>query len=303
MIPLAFEEMLSPELEKELLKIYVGQNIRIDARFGKRRGILSKDVNQILARRLLLMGFIKEDTWYRLTLYQTTTEGEAYIKPIIKLICTTFNDAVNKAVEHHGIPPRIIGFVVHYYLLPSLKFPAIQPSETTAELYALDRILRDYEVWEYCSKFMQILEEMNLCVKAHFYVSSHGGKEDEPYYVISFELQEYLENSQIPPPFTVEEEKELKIYEVLIRTIRLFSGPVNTYVGYSLRTYLKLLEEYRITEDDVKSIIDKASAKGLTSKYEVLPNRNPFIIHDIHRFSFYIYKELIEPKIEYLLEF
>jgi hypothetical protein len=292
-----FEEQLSSELEKELAKIYIGQNIRLSARFGKKQGILKSDVNQDLAHKLLTLGLIREDTWYSLTLYQTTPKGEAYIKPQIQATCSL----LNISLICNDIPPRIVAFVIRYYLLPSLIFPAVQPTASTANS-SFDRLLLNSEIWEYCSRFLQILEETKLCAKAHFYVSSHGGKIDLPYYVISFELQEHLRRSSIPACFSEKEEAELAAFDVLREIKRLFSSSQDMWVDYSLSEFFRLLEEYQITEDDVKPIIDKASVKGLTSKYEALPNRKPFVIYDPHRFDTYIYNELLAPKIGRLLE-
>jgi len=105
----------------------------------------------------------------------------------------------------------------------------------------------------------------------------------------------------IPIDFSEKEVEELSIYEVLVSNGRHFEEQASL-LEFGLKEYFKLLEERDILEDRIKPIIDKASLLGLTSKYEQLPNTKPFVIYDLHRFQAYLYRELIKPKIELLLE-
>lgn len=288
---------MTPELEKELAKIYVGQNVRINARFGVKKGILSSDVDSKLAKELQLMGLIKEEYFYDLQLYVTTPDADSIIKPQLKAACRLFDIS-----QYRGIPRRIIAFVVRRYLSRGLNFPVEQPiSETEAFENAADRLLMNREVWNFCTEFIRILEEKNLCVKTRYFVSSRGGERKEPCYVVSQEFQDCLKQMPIPIDFSEKEEKELCIYEVLVCIGRHFEEQASL-LEFGLKEYFKLLEERDILEECIKPIIDKASLLGLTSKYEQLPNTKPFVIYDLHRFQAYLYRELIKPKIELLLE-
>src|SRR5208283_1400239 len=267
----------------------------MNARFGIKKGIISSDVDSKLAKELQSMGLIEEEHFYHLQLYVTTPDADSIIKPQLKAACTLFDIS-----QYRDIPQRIIAFVIRRYLSLGLNFPVEQPISETEAFYATNRLLMNREVWNFCTQFIRILKEKNLCVKTHYFVSSHGGKRKE-LYAVSQEFQDCLKQMPIPIDFSEKEVEELSIYEVLVSNGRHFEEQASL-LEFGLKEYFKLLEERDILEDRIKPIIDKANLLGLTSKYEKLPNTKPFVIYDLHRFQAYLYRELIKPKIELLLE-
>lgn len=283
-------EKLTPELEEELAKIYFGQNVRS-------KGILQSEVKKERAVILLSEKLIQENHWYAFDLYITTVEGEKYAKDVLRRKITEADVPLESRIE--GIPRRIIAFIIRRYVLQGLTFPAQRP-----EFYEFYdswpmKLTSDGQVWSFCDRFFDTLLVIGLCVKTHYYVSTRGGELRELQYVISPEVQEFLERKFQGVDFSPEEERSLRIFYVLMQMKNFVRGDNLDFVR---EKFYELLKRHAVSEDEVASVIDKMSELNIASKYRgLLSNEKPFEIYDLGRFAIYLDDKLIKPAIELLL--
>lgn len=283
-------EELTPELKRELVKIYIGQNIREE-------GILQSQVDRERASILLSRKLIKENRWYTLDLYLTTTEGKKLAEDMIRKNVADAEQVFENKVK--DIPRRIIAFLIQRYLSRGLTFPAQRPEFCEFIDTWPKRLLSDWKIWCFCEKFFNALLAMGLCVKTYTYVSTRGGELRELQFVISPEVQEFLKRKFLETDFPIEEEKNLKIFDVLIRIKNFLRGDNLEFIR---EKFYELLTEYDISENEIASIIDKMSEVSISSKYEgLLSNKKPFEIWDLGRFRIYLDDVLIKPAIKFLL--
>jgi len=283
-------EKLTPELEEELTRIYIGQNIR-------KEGILQSQVEKERTAVLLSLKLIKESQWYALGLYLTTTEGD-------KLAKDTLGKKITEAEAHlesriKDIPKRIVTFLIRRYLAEGLTFPAQRPEFCEFIDSWSKRLVADGQIWLFCDKFFDSLQTMGLCVKTHTYVSTRGGELRELQYVISPEVQEFLKRKFPDVDFSSEEERNLRIFDVLVRIKNFVRGDNLEFIR---EKFYELLKQHAISENEVASVVDKMSELNITSKYEgLLSGKKPFEVHDPGRFSIYLDETLVKPAVELLL--
>jgi hypothetical protein len=140
---------------------------------------------------------------------------------------------------------------------------------------------------------------MNLCVQTHTYVSTRGGELRELQYVISPEIQEFLKRKFSDIDFSSEEERNLRIFDVLTRIKSFVRGDNLEFIR---EKFYELLEQHTVSENEVASVIDKMSELNITSKYRgILSDKKPFELYDPGRFSIYLDNILIKPALELLL--
>lgn len=283
-------QKLTSELEEELVKIYIGQNIR-------KEGILQSQVKKERADALLSERLIKENHWYSFGLYVTTTEGDRYSKSILEKKITEADTIIESRITE--IPRRIITLLIRKYVTQDLTFPAQRP-----EFYEFydswpKKLVADSQVWPFCDRFFDTLRVMGLCAKTYNYVSTRGGELRELRYVISPEVQEFLERKFPGVDFSLEEEGNLRIFNVLVQMKNLVRGDNLEFIR---ERFYELLKQYAVSEDEAGSVIDKMSELHITSKYKgLLSNEKPFEVHDPGRFSIYLDDKLVKPAVELLL--
>ncbi len=283
-------EKLTPELEEELARIYIGQNIR-------KEGILQFQVEKERTAVLLSLKLIKENKWYALGLYLTTTEGDKLAKDILGKKITEAETLLESRIK--DIPKRIIAFLIRRYLTEGLTFPAQRPEFCEFIDSWPKRLVADGQIWLFCDKLFGTLQAMGLCVKTHTYVSTRGGELRELQYVISPEVQEFLKRKFPDVDFSLEEERNLRIFDVLVRIKSFVRGDNLEFIR---EKFYELLKQHTISENEVASVIDKMSELNITSKYEgLLSDKKPFEVHDPGRFSIYLDDTLVKPAVEFLL--
>ena len=283
-------EKLTPELEEELARIYIGQNIR-------KEGILQSQVENERAAVLLSLKLIKENEWYALGLYLTTIEGDKLAKDTLGRKITEAKALLESRIK--DIPRRIITFLIRRYLAQGLTFPAQRPEFCEFIDSWPKRLTADGQIWLFCDKFFGTLQAMGLCVKTHTYVSTREGELRELQYVISPEVQELLGRKFSDIDFSSQEERNLRIFDVLVRIKNFIRGDNLEFIR---EKFYELLKQHAVSENEVASVIDKMSELGITGKYEgLLSDRKPFELHDPGRFSIYLDDILIKPAIELLL--
>ena len=285
-------EELTSELEDELCEIYIGQNIREE-------GVLQSLVDKEKATRLLGKGLIKEKVWYNHRLYLTTAEGDRLARRRLKEIMSQTLRRYILESSTSEIPRKIILFVVRRFVSEELTFPAVEPEFNEIYDSWTGKLLSDERIWTLCEKFVSALKIIGLCVKTNYYVSTGGGKVREPYYVISPEVRTFLLHKFRDPDFSSEEERSMKIFEILIR-IKNIIGIRN--LDFIRQRIYELLNLHDISENELASIVDGMSKLGITSKYRgLLSGKGPFEINDSVRFSIYLDSKLVRPAIELLL--
>jgi hypothetical protein len=283
-------EKLTSELEEELAKIYVGQNVRSE-------GILQSEIKKERAVILLSEKLIKENHWYAFGLYVTTVEGEKYSRGILGRKMTEADLLLESRIA--GIPRRIIPFLIRRYVMQGLTFPAQRP-----EFYEFydswpKKLVSDGQVWSFCGKFFDALQVMGLCVKTHNYVSTRGGELRELQYVISPEVQEFLKRKFQGVDFSPEEERNLRIFHVLVQMKNFVRGDNLEFIR---EKFYELLKQHTVSEDEIASVIDNMSELNIASKYRgLLSNEKPFEVYDLGRFGIYLDDKLIKPAVELLL--
>jgi hypothetical protein len=286
-------EKLTSELEDELRKIYIGQNIREE-------GVLQSVADRQKATLLLSKGLIQEKVWYNHHLYLTTAEGDRLAK---RLLEDRMSSTINRYILESSIsdlPKKVIQFVIRRYFSEGLTFPATKPEFN--EIYDpwTNKIVSDKQVWTLCSEFVQALKNISLCVVTNYYVSTRGGKTREPYYVISPEVRKFLLLKFPDPDFLSKEERNMKIFEILIRVKNILE--ISNLEFIRQRLY-ELLNLHDVSENELASIVDSMSELGITSKYMgLLSPEKPFEINDLSRFDIYLDSQIVRPVIELLLE-
>lgn len=283
-------EKLNLELERELLRIYIGQNIRDE-------GILQSQVEKEKAAVLLSLKLIKENEWYALRLYRTTMKGDELAKRILGKKIIEAKTLLERRIK--DVPKRIIAFLIRRYLSDRLIFPAQRPEFCEFIDSWPKRLVADGRIWVLCEKFFSTLESMGLCVKTYSYVSTRGGELRELQYVVSPEVQEFLKRKFSIVDFSPEEEKNLRIFTVLVRIKNFIRGDNLEFIR---EKFYELLKQHAISENEVASVIDKMSELTITSKYEgLLSDKKPFDVYDPGRFSIYLDDILVKPAVELLL--
>lgn len=117
--------------------------------------------------------------------------------------------------------------------------------------------------------------------------------------MISPEVQEFLEREFPGVDFSLEEEGNLRIFNVLVQMKNLVRGDNLEFIR---ERFYELLKQYAVSEDEAASVIDKMSELRITSKYKgLLSNEKPFEVHDLGRFSIYLDDRLVKPAVELLL--
>jgi hypothetical protein len=125
---------LSPEAEKVLLRIYLGQNIRDE-------GILQFEIpNRIEAQKLLSLGFLKENHWH-LDQFLTTGKGSLLASDIVKRKIEENRGKLREKVK--TIPNKVLGFFNRRYVSENLaslydrndrREPAMEMRESCVKL-------------------------------------------------------------------------------------------------------------------------------------------------------------------------
>jgi len=283
-------EKIPPKAQEVLLKIYIGQNIRPE-------GILQKDIQETKeVQYLLSKGLIKENHWY-LDQFLTTEKGSQIASNLIRKRLEEKRRELEIKVRE--IPKKVISFIIKNpgYYSNKLLFSTLKLRYWSER--AEDKILNDSRIWILRDSFFSILQELGLCVKTHFYVSTRGGEIRELCYVLSSEVLNFLLENFSTVEFTPEERKLLDIYSFLMSVIRVLDSEDLDFVR---QRYYELLKLYSLSEEEVAAFIDETSKKRITSDYRgLLSEGKPFEIKNSTSFKIYLDKAILEPIIRSLL--
>lgn len=276
---------------KVLKHIYIGQNIRDE-------GILQGDFSSFQHEidMLLRNNLIKENFWYRHSLYVTTAHGSRAARELVEERIEKYRKDAEGFLRR--MPPKLMGFLVHTYFCKKLNYPV-----SKSHLLCLDwrePLLDDIRIWSYRDRVLSKLESMGLCARTRSYVSTRGGELREENYVISPEIRRFLVEL-FPGKGLVEEEQRMcQIYHLLNRVRRIFD--IADLKRLKERYWDEILRA-GISEDEIKKTIDSMAKDGITSSYYgLLSDKPPFQIKEDTPFSIAIRTELIEPVIRTLLE-
>jgi len=282
---------ISPETQKVLLKIYMGQNIRVE-------GILQSEIKEEEQKELLLSrGLIKENHWY-LHQFLTTERGSDLGR---RLVEKRIRETENQLVEKLGtLPRKVIAFFIRRYVSKKLAFSTERPYLGMGGLWE-DFILGDSRIWVLWDRFFSSLESVGLCVKTWNYVSTRGGHTKDLCYVISPEIKEFLTSTYSSiSDFTSLQENTMKLYPVLLSANRVLAFDD---LDYARQQYYNLLKSNSIEEGQLAGIVNDMSKMKITSKYYgLLSEEKPFEILDLGRFQIYLGENLMKPAVEILLE-
>lgn len=274
---------LSPDQFHELLKIYIGQNVR-------EYGILQNDIKKSYADFFLHNELIEETKWY-LYLYRTTEKADQICKEHILNIIQEKKDLFT--ILTYDIPKNVVLFFIEKYISKELSF------SSTRKKYFLnvyEEILNDKKIWDYWIKLFNVLIKFNLSYKSHYYVSTNSGEKRELYYVISSEIQNFLKNSFKDTKKTTIDSVELSQYTLLLELKNILKSD---NINYIREQYYNKLHETGIREDVIKKIIDDMYEKGITSKYHGLMSTNkPYDILDNKRYDIYIRTKFVKNYID-----
>ena len=272
-----------------LLKIYIGQNIN-------RSGILQSEIKEKeQTKALLARGLIKENHWY-LDQFLATDKGSDIGKTLVKTRIEQHKDKLQIMLQE--VPKKVLGFFIKRHISGKLVFETRKPRFVLIHSWE-DYVLVNGRIWILWDRFLTSLVSVGLCVRTFDYVSTRGGELRDQYYVISPEIQEFL-NRYAVSDFTPRQESALRLYPFLLFTSRILD---TDSIDSARQRYYELLRDHSITESQLPGIVNDMNKQQITSEYRGLLSENkPFDIKDFGRFRIYIDKNLIEPAVDILLE-
>lgn len=279
-----------------LVKIYIGQNIRDD---GVLQSTFSMSTDE--KRALIEKELVRENHWYSHDLYLTTSKGAEIARSLVNKRMEANRKGIKDFLA--TFPPRLVGFLVNDYLAKSLDFPEYMPDIfldyplTSGKII----ILKDSKIWSKRTEVLSKLEELGLCIKTSYYVSTGGGQLRDSRYVIPPEVRKLL--LEVTPSYglTEEENRNCLIYQFLEGIKFWLDNPVVEEVR---KRFVDEMQRLNIGEDDIKAVIDKLAEKGITDSYRgiITPNVRPYSIKDKTSYSFILPNLLIKPIVTDLLE-
>lgn len=271
-----------------LVNIYIGQNIR-------KEGILQsefKEKDQLTV--LLKEGLIFENHWY-LNQFKTTEKGSEISGTIVKSRIEKRGEQLRRTIG--DIPDRAMAFFMERFISKSLAF---RTSRTSWANTWEDFVLVTPRIWVLWEKLFATLESLGLCVKAHDYVSTKGGRLLDLHFVISPETREFLEHSFSNTDLTSDQEKAIELYSVFRKLKKILS---NDDLDLLRTQYHQLIRAAQISEERLAGIVDAMNKIGITSEYRgLLSVTKPFRILDANRFQIYLDKNLLDSAVGILLQ-
>ena len=286
---------LSSSARGVLLKIYIGQNIRVE-------GILQfeirgdEEVQELLSKKL-----IRENHWH-LNQFLTTEEGSLIASKIVREKIEANKDSLLKKIKA-AIPDRVIRFFIRRYVLENLASPAEKDYFDARTRYPglwEDAIMADGRIWILWNEFFESLISSELCVRTHNYVSTRGGETRFYHYVIPLEVRSFLVDVFHAPDFSSDEEKTLKLYPFLITAKRILASDDIEQVR---QRYYESLKHSEVTEEQVAGIVKEMNNQRITSEYHgLLSEWKPFDVMNPVSYQIYLDQNIIEPALKILLE-
>ncbi|MHA1834337.1 MAG: hypothetical protein ACTSV7_10125, partial [Candidatus Baldrarchaeia archaeon] len=204
-----------------------------------------------------------------------------------------------------SIPLNLLKFLLFDYFATKLTF-------SCEKEYFFDwrkPLFEDSRIRIFRDKILIGLEKLGFSVKTYYYVSTGGGRLRDLNYVISPEIQEKL--LKVRPALVSGLEEPLKkkciIYHFLTDRILPFVKPLEAkdeeIINSYRQEYWNRLEDSRLTEEDIKPLVNELSKKGIATKYRgILAKDLPFEVEDEIAYKVFLKKHLISPVISYLLE-
>jgi len=160
--------------------------------------------------------------------------------------------------------------------------------------------LKDSKIWSKRKEILSKLEELGLCIKTNYYVSTRG-EVRESRYVIPPEVRKLL--LEVIPSYglTEDENRNCRLYDFLERIKLWLDGAVVEEVR---KRFVDEMQRLNVDEADVRAVIDALAEKGITDSYRGLikPNVKPYSIKDKISYSFFLQDLLIKPIVTDLLE-
>jgi len=273
-----------------LRKIYVGQNIRSE-------GILQSDFSEYGKETEILTKheFIKENKWFRFTLFLTTESGSKTGKLLVENLIHDKQAQITSAIL--SLPHNLIGFLLFDYMAQSLTYPADKEHLFDWR----EPLLADSRIWILRNKLLSKLEELELCVKTRSYVSTRRGELRGEYYVTCKEVLDFLKDCTAYKGGLFGREKKTCLLYGFFRRAKRFLQIKN--IDEVRERYYDGMEELKLTEEEIEEIVNEMARKGITSKYNgLLSDVLPFCITDESRYDIYLKEHLIKPVVHFLLE-
>ena len=276
-----------------LVKIYIGQNIR-DEGVLQSTFPMSADEKKALIQK----GLVHENHWYSHDLYLTTSKGAEIARSLVNKRIEGNREEIKDFLA--AFPPRLVGFLVYDYLSKALDFPEYMSDINYGLTSGKMVILKDSKIWSKRTEILSKLEELGLCVKTKYYVSTRGELR-ESRYVIPPEVRKLL--LEITPFYGLSEDenRNCRLYDFLEGNKSRLDGAVVEEVR---KRFVDEMQRLNVGEADVKAVIDALAEKDITDAYRgiIKPNVKPYSIKDKISYSFILQDLLIKPIVTDLLE-
>lgn len=187
----AFMRLENPELQNALLFVYIAQNV------GGGFGVLEEDCDPYRKsiEKLMISGHVKHRSIYCGHVFETTDKGSEFATKIIR------NYIENKRPKLEECLNEIPLGILSLFFLRWMKdkgSPAYGYNEYFCYCSSWNR--EDYSclfthstLSDLCKGLIEKLQEDNLVVLAHKYVSTRGGEKRELMYVIAPEVIQFIE--------------------------------------------------------------------------------------------------------------
>jgi zinc-ribbon domain len=181
--------------EDALIFVYISQCARSDG--TERAGVLVDDCKSYFKGifHLLDQGYVREETWYKLRGYVTTTEGSRRASLIIQRHWAENKDTLTNMLD--SLPPRFLHFILEEVIKGvnragrSVDITGITFTGEEADVHLC--LLNDKQVKKLLDKIMKVLIQKGFATTAHDYASSHQGRVDEMVYCFAPEVAGFFD--------------------------------------------------------------------------------------------------------------
>ncbi|HEX77103.1 MAG TPA: hypothetical protein G4O03_01630 [Dehalococcoidia bacterium] len=267
------------ELRDALAFIYIAQGIREEA------GVLVHDCAPYNKRLPFLLArcAIRETRWYSLQGFHTTATGDALIRPIIGQRLETSRPEINALLD--SLPKGALRYLVEQVALGDdwegrfLRSPVgfFRDREEFAFCLLDDNHLRSIR-----DRVLNKFIELGLATIASSYVSTKGGRIDEPTFVLAPELKDalrdYLNTRQFAGPLLpADMEKSHALFHILGDFAR-YSGAISrdqienraAEAGISVKEAIESLCNQgllRIEDDSLRVVSSQRYQSTLVEKF------------------------------------
>ena len=278
--------------EKEILKeIYIGQNIRPE-------GIRKKHFNQeqllTIEKLIIPHNLVEEGSFYGTNVITTTEKGENIGKEIVQEIINKTKELLLKELKN--IPEPALEFLFFDYPQPIYEIRDEKNYISSWKGF----LINTEKINENINKLSSILDECNLEVKTHYYVSTRGGETRDKYIIFPRELKNFMvKHNLISHGLSEDIKEQIKSFYLLFKIKEILNIEDS---DIRRRNYWTMLQDMKIDETQIKQIIDKFKNKEITTEYKPVTDEIfLFQIKDIPKFDGFL-KKLVDDYLTSVLE-